>query len=308
MTFPAGPRYELRHEGPLGHVTASITGVAAAIQELRVAGTDLVPPYEGRAPLCAGTVQAPWPNRVADGEWTQNGITRQLAITEPEYRHALHGLLMYTEYQVVELEPHRVVLAATVYPQIGYPFLLETAVEYLLEADGIRVTHFVENVGTERAPFAIGAHPYCKIGGAETADLTLRLSATTHLPVNERLIPGAPESVTGTEWDLAVGRRVGDLMLDDGFGGVTAAGGQHTLTAPDGSGLAVWSDATFDYVQVFTTREFPGEDLAIAVEPMTAPANAFNSGIGLRWLGLGASWQGSWGIRYLPAPKAPGAA
>ena len=31
---------------------------------------------------------------------------------------------------------------------------------------------------------------------------------------------------------------------------------------------------------------------------MTAPANAFNSGEGLRWLAPGETWHLSWGIRY----------
>ena len=35
---------------------------------------------------------------------------------------------------------------------------------------------------------------------------------------------------------------------------------------------------------------------AIAVEPMTAPADALNSGLGLRWIEPGASWSGHWGI------------
>ena len=68
----------------------------------------------------------------------------------------------------------------------------------------------------------------------------------------------------------------------------------HTLTAPDGRSVSIWADDEFDYVQVFTTtRAFPGEagDVAIAVEPMTAPAEAFNSGRGLRWLDPGEEWQ-----------------
>jgi aldose 1-epimerase len=54
-------------------------------------------------------------------------------------------------------------------------------------------------------------------------------------------------------------------------------------------------------VQVFTTRAFPkgaGEGLAVAVEPMTAPPDAFNSGEGVRWLEPGEHWSVNWGVRY----------
>jgi aldose 1-epimerase len=34
----------------------------------------------------------------------------------------------------------------------------------------------------------------------------------------------------------------------------------------------------------------------VAVEPMTAPADAFNSGEGLAWLEPGASFAAKWGI------------
>jgi aldose 1-epimerase len=47
---------------------------------------------------------------------------------------------------------------------------------------------------------------------------------------------------------------------------------------------------------VFVTREFPGRRKAVAIEPMTGPANAFNSGDSLRWLAPGESFTMTWGI------------
>jgi aldose 1-epimerase len=135
-----------------------------------------------------------------------------------------------------------------------------------------------------------------------TADLMLRLDAASHIEVDDRLLPTGEVPVDGTDWDFREGRRVGDVNLDDAFGEVGSHDGTvtHTLTAADGRTVSIWADDEFDYVQVFTTRDFPGEegDVAIAVEPMTAPAEAFNSGRGLRWLGPGEEWQLSWGIRF----------
>ena len=304
MTLPTGEQFELETSTASGDLKATITAVAAGIRTLSINGIDLVPAYgEDQAPpMGAGIVLAPWPNRIRDGRWTHDGVTRQLAITEPARDNAIHGLLRYTEYTPIARERDSVTLRAVIYPQLGYPFLLGTAVHYELVSDGLQVTHFVENLGVEAAPVAIGSHPYLKIGGVPTADLSLRLDAASHIEVDDRLLPTGEVPVDGTEWDFREGRRVGDVDLDDAFGELASEDGQvlHTLTAPDGRSVSIWADDEFDYVQVFTTREFPGEDgdVAIAVEPMTAPAEAFNSGRGLRWLGPGEDWQLSWGIRF----------
>jgi aldose 1-epimerase len=304
MTLPTGEQFLLETSTASGDLQATITAVAAGIRTLSINGIDLVPPYgEDQAPpMGAGIVLAPWPNRIRDGRWTHEGVTRQLAITEPARNNAIHGLLRYTEYAASARERDSVTLRAVIYPQLGYPFLLGTAVHYELVSDGLQVTHFVENLGVESAPVAIGSHPYLKIGGVPTADLTLRLDAASHIEVDDRLLPTGEVPVDGTEWDFREGRRVGDVDLDDAFGELASEDGQvlHTLTAPDGRTVSIWADDEFDYVQVFTTREFPGEDgdVAIAVEPMTAPAEVFNSGRGLRWLDPGEEWQLTWGIRF----------
>jgi aldose 1-epimerase len=55
----------------------------------------------------------------------------------------------------------------------------------------------------------------------------------------------------------------------------------------------------FDYVQLFTGDTLAPEHRrrGLAVEPMTCPADAFNSGEGLLTLPPGEAWKGSWTIR-----------
>jgi aldose 1-epimerase len=128
--------------------------------------------------------------------------------------------------------------------------------------------------------------------------------ASTRFDRDARLVPLREGPVEGTTFDLRRGRRLGDLEFDDAFGGLETPGGVSArLTADDGREVQLWQDADFGFVQVFMTRRFPtpdGPTLAVAVEPMTAPGNALNSGVGLRWLQPGETWQGRWGIRYSP--------
>ncbi|MEI5584538.1 MULTISPECIES: aldose 1-epimerase family protein [unclassified Agromyces] len=302
MTHPTGEQFELETTTSTGDVRATVTAVAAGLRTLTINGIDLVPSYgeDETPPSGSGIVLVPWPNRIRDGAWTHEGTTYQLAITEPARSNAIHGLLRYTEYMPVEQDRDSVTLAATIHPQMGYPFTVRTAVRYELVSDGLKVTHFLENLGGESAPVAVGTHPFLKIGGVPTEDLVLRLDAASHIEVDDRLLPTGEISVDGTQWDFREGRRVGDVQLDDAFGELSSVDGtvEHTLTAPDGRSVSVWADDEFAYVQVFTTDAYPGESKAIAVEPMTAPAEAFNSGKGVRWLDPGEQWEISWGIRF----------
>jgi len=83
MTLPTGEQFELETSTASGDLKATITAVAAGIRTLSINGIDLVPAYgEDQAPpMGAGIVLAPWPNRIRDGRWTHDGVTRQLAIT-----------------------------------------------------------------------------------------------------------------------------------------------------------------------------------------------------------------------------------
>ncbi|MEO6201012.1 MAG: aldose 1-epimerase family protein [Cryobacterium sp.] len=305
-----GVQFELKAETPSGSATAVITEVAAGIRAYSVNGIDLVETFPAMSgpPKGAGIVLVPWPNRIRDGSWTQRGVTRQLALSEPALRNASHGLLRFAPYREVGRTNSSVTLAATVFPQTGYPFQLDTEVTYTLVADGLEVTHALRNVGEADAPVALGTHPYLKIGGVPTGDLVLRLAAGTHIDVDDRKNAVGESQVDGTPFDLRAGRPVGDLDLDDGFGAVdiVAGRGEHSLTAPDGRKVILWGDENMRYVQAFTPRNFPitvgdAEPVlgqAVAIEPMTAPADAFNSGTGLRWLAPGESWTLRWGIRH----------
>jgi aldose 1-epimerase len=304
MRAPTGEQYRLTRSTPLGQAEAVIVEVAASIREFRIGVVELTEPYGefSTPPFGDGTVLVPWPNRVEDGVWTLDGVTEQLDITEPDRHNAIHGLLHHSPYRLVEHTEGSVTQAATVFPQHGYPFMLETSVRHELTDDGMTVTHRITNESDVPAPVAIGTHPFFQLGDVPTDELTLTVHAGTRFPVDERLNPSTEVAVEGTDYDLRSGRKVVDLNLDDAFGDVKPVD-QVTavLTAPDGRSVALWQDESFPYVQVFTTRDFPrgtGHVTAIALEPMTAPANAFNTGQSLKWLNPGETWQVAWGIRY----------
>ena len=306
-TSPMGEHYELRATLGGRRQRAVVTEIAASLRALEIDGIALLQDYPAASapPSCAGWVLVPWPNRVADGKWTYDGVPQQLDITEPANGNALHGLLSGASYSVAGRTADSITLAADVDSAPGYPFELATTVRYQLTEDGLLVTHSLTNTGSRSAPAAVGAHPFLKLGAVPTEDLTLFINADTHIEVDERLNPtGATTAVSGTRHDFRAGQRVGAVSLDDAWSDVRRepdGSSLHYLEAPDGSQVQLFMDASFGYVQSFTTRIFPSDDgpvTAVAVEPMTAPANAYNSGEGLRWLAPGETWHLSWGIRH----------
>lgn len=288
---------------------AVINETGAALRQLSVEEVELVPRYadDTAPPFFCGAVLAPWPNRIRDGRWTHRGRQLQLEITEPELGNALHGLLYDSPYRLIERTRSSIRLGAQINPRPGYPFRLDTEVTYALTAEGLAVNHRLHNTGSDRTPVALGAHPFLAIGEVPTEQLTVTISAARHLDVDSRQIPVGSTVVAGTDWDLRTGRTVSTLRLDDTWTdlAMTGGGSTHVLAAPDGRAVSLWADAQFGYVHVFITREFPCGDrpiTAVAIEPMTAPANALNSGAGLRWLPPGDSWSLSWAIRYHDQP------
>jgi aldose 1-epimerase len=294
---PTGLQYEIS----LGRARARVGSVAAVLREFSVDGQHYTEIWDDNlpAPYGCGIVLAPWPNRIKDAQWEHEGKTLKLDMTDRGNNAAIHGLLRNTSYELVEIDDVAVTLGATIYPQHGYPFTVDTFVTYRLTDQGLQVTHRLANVGGTPAPFGIGAHPYLRVGDHPIKDLRITLNADTFIPIDDNKIPTGRSSVDRTDVDLRDGVRLDAVSLDTAYTDLHPEGDQHlaTLTAPDGTGLVLWADLVFGYIQVFTPRDYPGRELTVAIEPMTCPANAFNSGEALRWLAPGESFEASWGLR-----------
>jgi aldose 1-epimerase len=296
QAYATGRQYEIRR----GDALAVVTELAAGLRLYSRAGVALTETYgdDQIAPGAGGITLAPWANRVEDGVWYLDGKKQQLDITEVSRNNASHGLLRNASYNLVDESEHSVTLEATVFPQHGYPFLVRHRVQYSLTEDlGLEVRQTLVNHSTAPAPFVLGAHPYLRLGETAVDDLILTVAADTRLVADERLIPRRAEPVSGDS-DFRSGLRVGDLDVDVALTDLAFDGGtaRHTLRAPDGRSVTLWQDESCAYVHVFVTTELPGNERAVAIEPMTGPANAFNSGDGLRWLPAGQSFGISWGI------------
>ncbi|WP_235834639.1 aldose 1-epimerase family protein [Actinomadura logoneensis] len=286
-----------------GPYRAVVTEVGAGLRVLTHDGEPLVLSHdEDRVPPAAfGQLLVPWPNRVDRGRYTWDGEEHVLAVDEPEYDCAIHGLVRWASWREVERAPDRVTLGTRLLGSPGYPFRLDVTAEYALhEAHGLTVTVTAANHGRGAAPYGHGAHPYLSVG-EPVDDCLVQIPGDLYLPVDDRMVPhGPPHPVEGTGYDLRSGRRLGSLQIDRAFTGLHRddTGRAWVHLAGTNRRTSFWLDHTHPWLMIYTADTVPPEwrRQGLGVEPMTCPPNAFATGTDVVRLEPGATHSGSWGI------------
>ena len=293
-----------------GDYRAVVTAVGATLRTLRHRDEDLVDGFGAdEVPEAGhGQILAPWPNRLRDGAWSWAGERLLLPVDEPtKGNSASHGLVRRLTWTVIAHDCRRLRMHCVLDPQPGYPFPLEVIAEYRVdETDGLSSSITARNLGTRPAPVALGVHPYLRPPGGGLIDQAMvRVPAATRMLPDEWGIPYGRESVAGTDFDLRTLRPLGVLAVNDAFCDLErdVDGGVHVqLAGSDGRSVVLRAGPSCRWLQVYTGDglEPARRRRSIAIEPMTAPAGALSSGLGVTVLAGGASMSLDWGIALAP--------
>jgi aldose 1-epimerase len=304
MLGPSGDQFQI--EG--GGYRAVVTESGAALRSLSYAGRPLLDGFDDdqMSPGGRGQLLMPWPNRIRDGKYAFGGADLQLPLTEPKRSNASHGLARWVAWTLEEQTTNSVSLQYRLMAQTGYPWLVDLHVLYDLSANGLTVTQTATNMSGSPAPYASGAHPYLTVGPGPVDGWELTLPAATRSLADDRLLPVATEPVDGTAYDFRVARPLRDTVFNHGFTDLERDDdGRATVTLRDpasGTGVALWVDDKHRWLQVYSADDVPETARrSLAVEPMTANADAFRSGDDLVTLAPsgqpGDELSASWGIR-----------
>lgn len=202
--------------------------------------------------------------------------------------------------------PAGVVLGLTLPASYGYPWSLQVEVRFLLDAAaGLTATVTGTNLGAGAAacasapglqvgsgqvavgaPYGVSVHPYLT-RSVPLDECVLTVPAASVLDVDPRtMAPTTLRPVEGGPWDWREGRLVGATATDNAYTDLPEGTWQVRLTGGEG-GHSVVMSAQVPWVQVYSADGM--ERQGVAVEPMTCPPDAFNSGQDLVVLEVGQS-------------------
>lgn len=189
-----------------------------------VCGFDSVEAYLADTSYYGSTVGR-YGNRIANGRFTLNGVTYQLAINDRGCNH-LHGGLEGFNVKIWDAEPFEgekeqgVIL--TLISEDGeenYPGTLTVKVTYTLtDENELKIRY--EATSDKDTILNMTNHSYFNLGGFDSGSVTdqlLQINADTYTEVSDVLIPtGNTPTVEGTAFDFRVAKPIGkDIDADE---------------------------------------------------------------------------------------------
>jgi aldose 1-epimerase len=226
----------------------------------------------------------PYSNRVKDGKFTFNGEVYQLEINDPESNCAMHGLVAFEKFEVIEQTENSVFLMHNYNGGgKGYPFPFRFGVEYVLSPGHLEVRTGVKNTGTRPLPFSFGWHPYFGFGDESIGNMTIGLPQRRFIELDERMIPIGTTSLLESE-ELSLR----NMMLDNVFE-ISQKGEFSELGLKFQGKVLKLEQKTGEHgLNYFVLYTPPGRN-CIAIEPQTANIDALNNSEGLIVLESGKS-------------------
>lgn len=223
----------------------------------------------------------PFTNRIRNGNYKFKGNDYQLYINFPHENNSIHGLLLDKKFDVVQANSNDYMSILGLQYRYdknekGFPFVFDLRLNFIFTKDSnLRLETIITNPGTDSLPVVDGWHPYFTFG-KQIDDIQLELPSEYVLEVDEQMIPNG----RFTEYnDFNKIKKIGPTNFDNCFKMKLTEYIVKTrlIDLSSMSGIEVWQevgDKRYNYAQIY----IPPSRKSIAVEPMTGPPDAFNSG------------------------------
>jgi aldose 1-epimerase len=285
-----------------GAYTAEISDLGAALATLKFNGENLIEPRL-HARYFSGEILAPWPNRIADGKYSHNGEEFELKINEVARNNALHGLVFDKSWNVSSVRENRISLKIRIDDRSKYPGILELQITYELGDQGLLSTLTATNCSNLVLPYGASTHPYLTVPGVDSVDkYFLQIGASeVYLTDEPRLLPIKLVDVADATLDFRQPARIGSRFIDHAFKLDPTFASSVSITADSGEGVVMSFNDAATWVQVHTADRNGAIDgrKSLAIEPMTCPPDAFNSGRDLILIKPGQSHVLSWRLAFV---------
>ena len=135
--LPTGTQYEISH----GPWQAIVTEQGATLRSLHYEGTDVIKSFDAdQSPTSSqGQQLLPWPNRIRDGHYTFDGMEQQLAVSEVDRHNAIHGLVAWSRWSLVEHTDTSVTQTIRIMARPGWPGTISVRLTHRLSDAGLAV-------------------------------------------------------------------------------------------------------------------------------------------------------------------------
>jgi len=237
----------------------------------------------------------PWANRLSRLGYRVAGTEVTLDPSSPLVHLEEHGLPIHgvpwsrIAWELIASEPTRLVARLDWEREellAIFPFPHRMELTATLDPSGLTMETTLRGGAHRPVPVSFGFHPYLGLPGLRREHWHLALPAMQRLALDGQGIPtGAESPFKGFDGAL------GQAAFDDGF----ALAGEGLSLSLAGAGLRITVELVtgYRYAQVFA----PADKDYVALEPMTAPANALGSGLGLRLVEPGGTFRATFRIR-----------
>ncbi|MDD7384213.1 MAG: aldose 1-epimerase [Actinomycetaceae bacterium] len=246
--------------------------------------TELLNHFDARS-----MVMAPWSGLIKDARYFYEGTEHVLeGICDQNGWGGLAGDVDFTRVDPDDSD-EVLTLHGTIEPREGYPWMLDLDVMYGLELgtngeSRISATITVTNRAADDAPVSVGWHPYVKLPGTSgISNYSLTVPARSKVLTDSHAIPLPGDSALAGITQPARFDYIGTKQIDQAFThlvpdsvGVVATVVSNPLSSARVTLLQEPTEAPF--VHVFTGDVSGRPRTSIALEPCSAPSNAFNRG------------------------------
>ena len=284
-----------------GSTTATFIPSANLVcSALRYRGADWFDPVRAEEAAPSGkdygiSLVHPWAGRLARFGYNAAGREVSLSAEDDQLPHDKHGLPIHGVWDrllqwEVEKSAEQQLLAHLSWTDAHllevFPFPHELRLMASIKTAELRLEIELHPTGDVGVPVAFGYHAFLRIPDSPRSEWTMILGARERLLLGENLIPdGTTAPLTGREFVL------GELGVEED---VTGFDSPARLAFGDGkAAVSMELDEGFSVAHLFAPA---GRDL-VSFEPMTAPANALNSGDGLRIVEPGQTFRTSFAIQ-----------
>ncbi len=273
---------EIKITNSIGDYAVIQAQTGASLIELNLAGLPLIDlpgsknhPLESN-PYHPSALLTPWVNRVRNGNYSFKGKNYQLPINELALGNAIHGLLARKSFTLVNQSSSSITLMHEYKgEEPNYPFPFQFQYTYTLTDSGtLEVTFEALNTGVGPLPFACGWHPYFSFPDTTVADLEINFKPISRFLSDSQMIPLKEENLIGKQQFKFSTDKIDHVFRLEPM---EIHRTEFIDTKHQKRLILEQSSILFPFLVVFQPEGFS----SVAIEPMTANTDAFNTGDGL---------------------------